>query len=59
MTEDGKACLLGSGAQYNSETEKGELIIKDPGCAQEAVDVCPVQCIRIEKKHKNTRTKSS
>lgn len=46
MTEYGKAHLIGSKIDSN-ETE--ELKIKEIGCNQEAADVCPVQCIRIEK----------
>lgn len=46
ITEDGKSRLLGS--QSNSKNIY-ELDVQEPGCNQEAADICPVQCIRIEK----------
>lgn len=45
LAEDGKSNLLGSkpqGKNYELELEKA-------GCNQEAADICPVQCIKIEK----------
>ena len=45
MADDGKSKLLGSQIKgVNYELEVGKL-----ECNQEAADVCPVQCIRIEK----------
>lgn len=46
MTEYGKAHLVGSKIDSN---EVEELEIKEVGCNQEAIDVCPVQCIHIKK----------
>lgn len=46
MVETGKAHLKGS--EEDAKTEVETLEISDPGCAQEAVEVCPVQCICIE-----------
>jgi len=45
MAEDGKSKLLNS-----TSSSKGvyELGVQEPGCNQEAVDVCPTQCIKIE-----------
>lgn len=47
--EDEKASVIGS----NFGTEKGEKIevleIKEVACNREAINVCPVNCIRIEK----------
>jgi len=45
MVEDGKVNLLGS--QKTGE-EKYELEVADTGCNQQAVDACPVQCIKVE-----------
>lgn len=47
MSEDGKAHLLNS--EFNSEKGVEILEIKEIECNQEAVDVCPVKCINIEK----------
>ena len=47
MAEDGKAKL--KGAQANSQNGNYELEVEKLDCNQEAVDICPVQCIRIEK----------
>ncbi len=44
MGEDGKSHLKGS-----KSSERNELEIKEIGCAQEAADSCPVQCIHLEK----------
>lgn len=46
MAEDAKVNLLGS---QKSGDEKYELEISDVGCNQQAEEVCPVQCIHIEK----------
>jgi len=46
MADDGKAKLLNS--EKNAEGND-ELEVDDVGCAQEAADACPVQCIRIGK----------
>jgi len=45
--EDGKAHLLGS--QFSPEKDEESLEVEKIGCNQEAADVCPVQCICIEK----------
>lgn len=45
MAEDSRAHLKGS--EKDSKTEVETLEVSDPGCAREAVDVCPVQCIKI------------
>jgi len=47
MDDNGKAKLIGS--KLNSENKSYELDIGEVECNQEAVDVCPVQCIRIKK----------
>jgi ferredoxin len=47
MAEDGKSTL--SGSKVNPQTGNYEKEVQKPGCNQEAVDTCPVQCIRIEK----------
>ena len=47
MGEDGKAHLKGS--KINPETGNEELEVKNIDCGQEAVDICPVECIKIEK----------
>lgn len=46
MAEDGKSKLLGSKVEKKGNSE---LEVEKAECNQEAVDVCPVQCIRIEK----------
>lgn len=45
MTEDGKAHLKGS--KFDAKTKIEELEVEDPACTQEAVEVCPVKCIKI------------
>ncbi|MBZ9572772.1 ferredoxin [Patescibacteria group bacterium] len=45
MAEDGKSHLKGS--KFDPKTEKEELEIKEPSCAKEAAEVCPVQIIKI------------
>ncbi len=47
MSEDGKSQLLNS--KKNPKTGNWELEVKDIHCNQDAVDVCPVQIIHIEK----------
>ena len=44
MAEDGKSHLLNS-----KKNNKGnyELEVKEAGCNKDAVDSCPVQCIKI------------
>ena len=49
MTEDGKASLFGSEVSRDSKTEKEILSTNEIDCAQQAINVCPVQCIIIEK----------
>lgn len=46
MTEAGKAHLKGS--EKDPKTEKETLEVSDSGCTPEAVEACPVQCIRVE-----------
>ena len=46
MTEAGKAHLKGS--EEDSKTEVETLEVSDLGCASEAVEVCPVQIIKIK-----------
>jgi len=45
MNEDRKAILKGA----KSKNGKYELEIKEIDCLQEAIDICPVQIIKIEK----------
>ncbi len=45
LNEEGKTHL--KGAQLDSKTEEETLEISKPECAEEAVEVCPVQCIKI------------
>lgn len=47
MTEDNKSHLKNSKIDPKNGTEILE--IKKIGCAQEAVQICPIQCIHIEK----------
>jgi len=47
MDEHGKAHLIDS--KLNKKTQIETLEIKKLGCNKEAADVCPVQCIRMEK----------
>jgi len=42
MGDDGKSELIGSNNNMEKEIEK-------PGCVEDAVNGCPVQCIHIEK----------
>lgn len=46
MGDDGKVNLLESA---KAADEKYELELAELACNQEAADVCPVQCIHIEK----------
>jgi len=46
LYEDGKSDLIGH--KVNPETKNQEKEVKKAECNQEAVDSCPVQCIRIE-----------
>ncbi|MCD6550169.1 ferredoxin [bacterium] len=45
MKEDGKSALKGG---QEKEKEIYELEIEEAGCAKNAADSCPVQCIRIQ-----------
>ena len=47
MVENGKANPINS--KNNPETGNLELEIEEIGCNQEAVDICPVECIKIMK----------
>ena len=55
MGKDGKAHLLGSDLDHETEDEILDLGSNKSGCNQDAVDVCPVRCIHIIRKNKNTR----
>lgn len=46
MGDDGKAHLLDS--KINKKTNSQELEVKEVGCNQEAVEICPVECIKIK-----------
>lgn len=46
LDEEGKAHLKNSSLDEKSGEESLE--IEKKGCCQDAVDVCPVQCIKIE-----------
>lgn len=43
LAEDGKSHLKGA----KKDPKKEELEIKEEGCAKEAVEACPVECIKI------------
>ena len=45
LKEDGKVHLKGSSVDEKSESD--ELEIKEVDCSKEAVEICPVQCIKI------------
>ena len=45
MNKDGKAHLKNS--KLNPETNEEELETEETNCIQEAVNVCPAQCIKI------------
>lgn len=47
MGDDGKANLKNS-KETDKRAEKYELEVSEVGCAKEAADNCPVQCIHIE-----------
>ena len=47
IAKDGRASLIGIKPKSGAGAEKEVLVIKNVGCAQEAADVCPVQCIKI------------
>ncbi len=49
ICDDGKVDLLGS--KLNSKTKNMELIVRKVSCHQKAVNICPVQCIRIIQKN--------
>lgn len=49
MDETGKATLKIKEAELDKGNEVEVAIVEEPGCARAAVEVCPVQCIRIEK----------
>jgi len=48
MDSDGKTSLRGLDIKYHKEIEKEVKIIKQAGCAKEAVEICPVECIHIQ-----------
>ena len=47
IAEDGRASLIGIKPESGAMAEKEVLVIKNVGCAQEAVDICPAQCIKL------------
>jgi len=48
MKEDGKSHLLGS--KFDEKLNAEVIDIKEEAeCVEEAVSICPVQCIKIEK----------
>lgn len=46
LGEDGKSHL--KGAKFTEPEENETLEIKNVGCAKDAADSCPVQCINIK-----------
>ena len=46
MADDSKVNLMGSKSVGD---EKHELELAEAGCNQDAQDICPVQCIHVEK----------
>lgn len=46
MGDDGKSELIGSKLDTNNDMVSE---IEKPGCVEDAVNGCPVQCIHIEK----------
>ena len=46
---DGKSIMSDKKAAYDQAKEKGELVVSEVDCYQEAANVCPVQCILIKK----------
>ena len=46
LSEDGKPHLKGSRANPKTQQTE-ELEIEDPGCAKEAAETCPIQCIKV------------
>ena len=49
MGEEGRAHLLDADFDAEKEIETLEIEEEKIGCNREAADVCPVQCIHIEK----------
>ena len=47
IDEEGKAHLKKS--ELDSKTEEETLEVSKVECAEEAIEVCPVQCIKIKK----------
>jgi ferredoxin len=45
LSEEGKSHL--KGARFDPKTEEETLEISKSECAEEAAEVCPVQCIKI------------
>jgi ferredoxin len=56
MADNGKCRLKGSKTVKQNEMDSSGVTfndvveVDDPGCAQEAADVCPVRCIHVKKK---------
>lgn len=47
MDEEGRAHLKGS--EFDTKIEEETLEVSKAECAEEAVETCPVQCIKIRK----------
>jgi len=47
IDEEGKAHLKKS--EFDSKTEKETLEVSKAKCIEEAIEICPVQCIKIKK----------
>lgn len=47
IDEEGKAHLKKS--EFDSKTEKETLEVSKVECIEEAIEICPVQCIKIKK----------
>ena len=47
IDEEGKAHLKGS--EFDIKTEEETLEVSKLECAEETVEICPVQCIKIKK----------
>ncbi len=46
IADDGRASLKGGEVQREG-SEKEELVVSEKECAGKAVEICPVQCIKI------------
>ncbi len=50
IDEEGKAHLKKS--EFDSKAEEETLEVSKAECAEEAIEICPVQCIKIKKTKK-------